>query len=128
MARRAIPEAERLAKQRFVGMRIAHAREKAGYGQREMSTLLGYSTSWLQAVEAGRNGVSALDLQRIAKITEYPIEYFLDPDYQPRSFRPRTRFDWELLYPDTPELARVHAELDALYERLVAASQKATSR
>lgn len=104
---------ERLKLQAFAGARIREAREQAGFTQRELSVALGFTHTWLSNVESGANSIDAHDLQRIADLVGYPVEYFLRREYTRAAFRrPATRFEWDIAYPDDKALARLHWELD----------------
>ena len=104
-----------------VGKRITEARERAKISQRELAKRMKYTQTWLNAIEGGRNRISASDLARIAKELEYPLDFFLVPDWTPRHpVTPKTRTDWDFLYPEEPERAAAHHELDQAFRRLEA--------
>lgn len=105
----------RREQQRWTGGRIRIAREAAGFTQDELSRLLGFTAGrWLSEIERGANSIDAQELLRIAKVTRYPMEYFLDPKFDTRLVAPPQSVpEWERLYPEHPQLAHAHANLDA---------------
>jgi transcriptional regulator with XRE-family HTH domain len=104
---------ERLELQHFTGRRIRQARDEADLTQGELATELGFSHSWLSNIELGLNGLDAHDLLRIARVLEnYPIEWYLSAESGRSRRRPRSRRDWESLYPERPDIARLHWDLD----------------
>ena len=44
------------------------ARESAGLSQRQLSTLMGYSTAWVGRVETGRMGIQVDDISKWAEL------------------------------------------------------------
>lgn len=103
----------RVSRQRSVGRRIRRAREEMGATRADWCQQLGYTQSWLQGIETGVNGIDALDLERIARITGYPVDYFVNPNFDARQvIKPQTRGDWDTLYPERPEVAALHWEID----------------
>lgn len=97
---------------RFTGQRIKEAREEAGLSQSQLSAALGFGQSWVSVIEGGRNGIDAHDLARVAEITGYPVEFFLDPEWEPRVVRHlQNRADWEAALGDK-DRAQIHYDLD----------------
>lgn len=111
-------------RRREVGERIRAARLEAGVGLRQLARELGMSSSWLNNVESGENGIDAVRLADIATHLGHPAGYFLDD--QPAGgkrtrqllSRPSTRIDWQLMYAGEEERARAHFELDRVFKRL----------
>jgi transcriptional regulator with XRE-family HTH domain len=63
-----------------LGARIKEARLAAGLRQGDLATAVGsVDQTWVSRVESG-SSLSTLQLQRIAKLTGRPIEFFLRPD------------------------------------------------
>lgn len=109
---------EESARLRFIGLQLAQVREKAGISQEEAGAHVGNSQSWMGRVEAGRLGISAIDLKVLADLYGYPVDWFVDPHYSGKTMiQPRSRADWEFMFPDDEERARTHAEIDAIIRR-----------
>lgn len=108
----------------FTGSQIRTAREKMGCTQPEFVALLGRrglerDDSWLSAIENGKNGIDPYDLFLVSLVSGYPIEWFIVPGFQPASrTAPRTRFEWEAMYPGDEERARSHHEVDEHFLRM----------
>ncbi len=108
----------------FTGGQIRKAREALGQNQREFSLTLAdkglvRDDSWFSAIERGINSIDPHDLRIIATVTGYPVEWFLDPDYEPAGLRaPRTRLDWEAIYGEDEERARLHYDIDQHFLRV----------
>lgn len=111
-------------RRRAVGERIRHARMKAGIGQRQLARALGMSSSWLNSVEAGENGIDTVRLADVAQYLGRPVSHFLeeqeDVAVRKRQLmtKPATRLDWQLMYAGEDERARAHFELDRVFRRL----------
>jgi transcriptional regulator with XRE-family HTH domain len=104
---------ERLELQQFTGRRIRQARDEAGLTQGDLATELGFSHSWVSNIELGLNGLDAHDLLSIARVLEtYPIEWYLSAEDVRPGRRPTSRRGWETLYPERPDVARLHWDLD----------------
>lgn len=108
---------ERRRRMEMTGRRIRFARQQAGLTQDELARRVGFSNGkWLSEIENGRNSIDVHDLAAVAQETGFPLEYFVDPDYKSQQrLTPRTRLDWELLFPDQPARARAHADLDQVF-------------
>jgi transcriptional regulator with XRE-family HTH domain len=66
-------------------------------------------------IERGINGIDAQDLARIAEITDRPLEFFTNPRFRDTPVhRPRSKAEWLAMYPDSPETAAMHFEVDQL--------------
>lgn len=100
----------------WLGRRVKTAREKAGYSQYELAERVGKSQNWVHDVERGAVSPAAFDLQRIAKATDYPVAWFIDPDFSLTFRRPATRYEWEQLFGDE-DRARAHYEVDRAFSR-----------
>lgn len=108
----------KLARQRFTGGRIRQVREEMQWTQEEMGRRLGVGNKAVSEIERGNNSVDAHVLYRIARESGYEMEFFVNPSYAPRMpTAPRTRADWEAMYPGNPRKARMMWELDQLLER-----------
>lgn len=118
MPRKPTLDEARRAQQRWTGARIRQAREAAGFTQDELSQMCGFSRGvWISEIERGLHSIDAQELRRIAQLTRYPIEWFLDPEYDQKAILPPQSVpEWERLYPDQPQLARAHANLDTILE------------
>ena len=120
MPRRPKRSDDRLRLQQFTGQQIAHVRKNVLHmTQAALREQLGFaSNAWLSDIEAGRNSIDAHDLQRIANLAGYPVEYFTDPAFEASQMRqPRHRLDWDAIYPDDPARARLHDEVDLAFRR-----------
>lgn len=60
-----------------VASRIREARESLGLTQEEVSGALGVPRSSVAAMEAGKRGVSALELRRLARLYRRRVEWLL---------------------------------------------------
>ena len=104
-----------------LGRRLRVVRRRAGLTQDALAAAVGRKKNWLSDIERGRRGIDPHTLQRIAEITEHPIEYFTNPQFdaarREQLTRPATREDWELLYASEPERAAAHASLDEAFKR-----------
>lgn len=108
-----------LSKMRMTGARIRTAREAAGFTQNEVAQAAGFANAkWLSEIENGRNSIDAHDLKKVADFLGYPVEWFLDDHYKGGAFTPKTRLDWQLMFPDSEERARAHADLDQIFLRV----------
>lgn len=107
-------------RKRFTGGRIRRARLEVGMTQKDLGRALRLSgkdtaspDKAISEIERGSNGVDAHTLYRIAQLTGYPMEFFVNPNFEMISRAvPLGRRDWEALYPDDPERARRHWEID----------------
>lgn len=100
---------------RFVGTRIAQARERLGLTQTELATKFNHHQSWLQRIEAGSNAIGLHDLHRMAQMLKTPVDWFLLPDYKiSLGPTPRTEEEWLTAY-EEPSLARAHFMVDEVY-------------
>lgn len=113
-----------LIRQRALGTKLAQARNAAHLTIRDVGALMKFSPTWVSKIEKGQTAISAIDLQRLADLYEYPVAWFTDSDFETNHIlRPKHRADWELLFPGEAERARMHADLD----RVFAASQASTA-
>ena len=97
---------------RVMGRRVAEVRRDLGWTQARLSEAIGRQVSLLGQIETGRQGINLMDLLRISHVTGYPLSYFVDQD-EPKSEAPVTLYEWNRLYPDEPDRARAHWQLDA---------------
>lgn len=118
VGRRRSKKAEKGPQIRFTGSQIRTVREKMGCSQTEFVALLGRrgldrDDSWLSAIENGKNAIDPYDLFLVSLVSGYPMEWFIVPGFLAASrSAPRTLFEWEAMYPDEEERARVHHETD----------------
>lgn len=96
----------------WMGRRIKEARERADRSQAELAKAIGRSQAWLNDVELGKISPSVYDLNRLAGQLEYPVAWFIQADYELQVKRPSTRYEWEELFRDDPDRARLHYELE----------------
>ncbi|GIW17469.1 MAG: hypothetical protein KatS3mg064_0626 [Tepidiforma sp.] len=104
---------------RWIAARIRQARRAAGLTQLDLirAAQLPYSQNWLSEVERAEFAVDPVDLFLIARATGFPLEWFIDPEYDQRSLSaPTTRLEWERLYDDR-DLAAVHWHIDQFARR-----------
>lgn len=108
---------ERRKLQRWTGQRIRTARGNSGMTQGELAQRLGFRTGqWVSDIERGVNSIDAHELRRVARVLNYPTDYFLDPEYDMRrSDPPRNIVEWLRMYPDDHRLARMMAGLAQSY-------------
>lgn len=66
-----------------VASRIREARESLGLTQEEVSGALGIPRTSVNAMEAGKRGVSALELRRLARLYRRRVEWLLGEDDAP---------------------------------------------
>jgi transcriptional regulator with XRE-family HTH domain len=66
-----------------VASRIREARESLGLTQEEVSTALGIPRTSVHAMEAGKRGVSALELRRLSRLYRRRVEWLLGEDDAP---------------------------------------------
>jgi len=119
---------ERIELQKFTGRRIRQARDEVDLTQGDLATELGFSHSWLSNIELGLNGLDAHDLLRIAQALEnYPVDWYLSAAPVRRGRRPKSRRDWESLYPERPDVARLHWDLDKAAKLAVAVPEPGPS-
>lgn len=68
---------------RVVASRIREARESLGLTQEEVSGALGIPRTSVHAMEAGKRGVSALELRRLSRLYRRRVEWLLGEDDAP---------------------------------------------
>jgi transcriptional regulator with XRE-family HTH domain len=71
---------------RDLGRRLAELREARALTQEQLAEEAGFSTKYLQRLEAGRENLSLRSLVRLANLLRAPIPRLLDP---PRHRRAR---------------------------------------
>jgi len=65
-------------KYHFIGKKIREARDAAGLSQRELAEKLGYESSTaVSYIESGERKVSVVDLEKLSKILDKDIRYFI---------------------------------------------------
>ncbi len=105
----------------FTGARIRRARESLEMTQTEFLARagLGHHVNWLSDVEHGKHSIDPHELKRIADSAGFPVDWFLDTEYDRRPMTaPMTRIEWERLYAD-PERAEIHWQIDQLLRRVL---------
>lgn len=100
-----------------MGQRIKLAREQRNRTQPELAKKLGFGSTWMSDIERGAAGIDALDLQALANELEYPLEFFLNPSYDPNPAKPRNIVEWNAVYPDDPLVAEAHLSIDRAMRR-----------
>ncbi len=63
-----------------IGRQIRAARETKGWSQRELATRFGVSSATATRWESGQQAIDFPDLERLAKVLERPVQFFL-PDW-----------------------------------------------
>ena len=58
--------------------RLIEAREEAGLNQRDVSTKLGFSHSFLSKCETGERRIDVIELLQLAKVYGKPASFFLE--------------------------------------------------
>lgn len=61
-----------------LGVRVAHARQRAGLKQEELARAVGIERSAVAKIETGARRVTALELARIAEAVDERIEWFIE--------------------------------------------------
>lgn len=75
-------------KYQFIGKKIREAREAAGLSQRQLSDELGYESSTaVSYMEAGERKVSVVDLEKLSRLLDKDIRYFLGQEAEQVSVR-----------------------------------------
>ena len=65
-------------KYQFIGKKIREARETAGLSQRELADKLGFESSTaVSYMESGERKVSVVDLEKISKLLDKDIRFFI---------------------------------------------------
>ena len=101
---------------RRLGARIRDARLEAGHTQESLGEMIGRPKTWVSAVEAGRNGVSTMDLDDIAIALDRKVSFFFSdgsPVHQD-CVAPRTLSEWIELLGNT-ELAAAHYQMNTAW-------------
>lgn len=104
----------------MLGSRLKRAREDAEIRQIDLAHKVGYvSERAISDIEVGRNSIDPFTLLKIARLFGLSVEWFLDPAFEPRvATRPSNRIEWEAMYPDDPNRARIHWEIDQRMDSL----------
>lgn len=75
-------------KYEFIGKRIREARDAAGLSQRELAEKLGYESSTaVSYLESGERKVSVVDLEKLSKILDKDIRYFIGQESEQANVR-----------------------------------------
>ncbi|MGQ9556976.1 MAG: helix-turn-helix domain-containing protein [Desulfurispora sp.] len=64
---------------KLIGRRLQLAREEAGLSQEQLATRLGCSQSTLSNYEKGKRRLYLAQLEKIARVLNKPLEYFMQP-------------------------------------------------
>lgn len=64
---------------KLIGRRLQLAREEAGLSQEQLAARLGCSQSTLSNYEKGKRRLYLAQLERIARVLNKPLEYFMQP-------------------------------------------------
>lgn len=101
----------------ITGSRIRDARESTRTSQTELAAQVNRSLGWMSDIERGKNSIDAHDLYRLSRILGYPMEWFVDPNYDHRPLvGPLTRIEWEKMY-TSRERAEAHWLLDEIFRK-----------
>ena len=75
-------------KYQFIGKKIREAREAAGLSQRELADKLGFESSTaVSYMESGERKVSVVDLEKIAKLLDKDIRFFIGQEAEQLNVR-----------------------------------------
>lgn len=70
-----------MSEQKCLGKKLRECREYLGYSQEQVARHLGLpSRPSVTYLESGRRKVSALELEKLARLYGKPVTYFLDPE------------------------------------------------
>ncbi len=106
-------EGFRLWRQEVMGSKLKQARLAQGLSLQDVANHFGRSRNWLHSVEAGRNGIDAIDLQQLAEYYDYPVAFFIDLKFDARMPAwPKSEAEWALLAGGDHERAHRHYETD----------------
>ncbi|MFZ5591627.1 MAG: helix-turn-helix domain-containing protein [Bacillota bacterium] len=64
---------------KLIGRRLQMAREEAGLSQEQLAARLGCSQSTLSNYEKGKRRLYLAQLEKIARVLQKPLEYFMQP-------------------------------------------------
>jgi transcriptional regulator with XRE-family HTH domain len=114
MPRKPPRDERRIEEQRRIGERVRRVRAQLGWGQREAARVFGFrSASAVSNLENGLNGVDSIDLWGFAEATGYPMEYFVNPDFEERRPTwPRTLMEWRIMAGQDTSKADTHFQLE----------------
>lgn len=118
MPRKPPREEARLQAQRRLGARIRQVRQEVGWNQREAAKVFGFASNGaVSNLEHGANGIDAIDLYKFARAANYPMEFFLDANYDPAKVNwPRNLMEWTLLAGGDRRKAEAHLALEKAIE------------
>jgi len=107
---------------REMARRLKRAREDAGLTLQAAAAAVNHVHGWLTQIEAGKRGIDALDLERLADLYGYPVDFFVKLDFDPRNrFRPKTRADFQAVYGDQPGLPELmHSAYESYHKARLA--------
>lgn len=76
----------------FIGEKIRLARQEAGLSQKELAEKIGFeSATAVSLIEAGERKIGVVEMERIAKIFDQDIKYFLGEEFARVSTRSALR-------------------------------------
>ncbi|MFA6466766.1 MAG: helix-turn-helix transcriptional regulator [Patescibacteria group bacterium] len=83
--------------EQFIGSRIKAAREKKRFSQLDLAKLLGFqSATAISLIEAGERGVPAIILEKLGKVLDRDIMYFLGKENTTPDIKVALRADKDL--------------------------------
>jgi transcriptional regulator with XRE-family HTH domain len=96
-----------MKKDETMGARIRAAREEHGMSQLELAQALGFqSATAVSLIESDERGVAAETLQRLCKVLECGVEYFLGQEYKAPDIQVALRADKDLDKEDKKAILR----------------------
>jgi transcriptional regulator with XRE-family HTH domain len=67
--------------QKQIGQRIAELRKRKGLSQEELAKCVEMSRSSLTQIELGNRNLDVLELQKLSRVLEFSLDYFLSSDF-----------------------------------------------
>jgi transcriptional regulator with XRE-family HTH domain len=104
-----------LDRQRQIGERIKERRVYLGYSQEQLGIKTGLSRGTIGHYETGRNPVTAVDLETIAKALRVPVSYFYGDE--PITSGDQSRITVMLEDLPAEKRADLEAQIEAVHER-----------
>lgn len=75
-------------KYQLIGKKVREARESAGLSQKQLAEQIGYeSPTAISYIESGERKISVVDLEKVAKIVDRDIRFFLGMDTEQQNVR-----------------------------------------
>lgn len=104
---------------KIIGQNVRDAREMAGMSQDKLAQEIGRTGVWLSTIEIGRFGLNLMDLIKITDVLNKPIHFFCTGLLErPQSNVPEALEDWMGFWPQNPERAKAHYEMDRTFAKL----------